>query len=65
MGKILYHINNVKFGESFYIDDDCRIMEYDELKGRIALRVLESLKENNVLDVVVYTSDNNERINLV
>ena len=65
MGKILYHIKSVKFGKSISIDNVCSIMEYNELKGRVALRVLESLKNQNVLDVVVYTSDNNETINLV
>lgn len=60
--KINYHF---KDGNAVSIDFNEDNLDYDELKGKIAIRVLESLKAQNELDMVVFTSDNNETINLI
>ena len=60
--KINYHF---KDGNAVSIDFNEENLDYDELKGKIAIRVLESLKAQNELDMVVFTSDNNETINLI
>ena len=65
MGKILYHLNEVKNSLAVSVDFETDSMDKNLLKGKIALRILESLKTQKVLDVVVYTSDNGERINLI
>ena len=62
MGKILYHL---KGANAVSIEFDAEDWENEELKGKIAVRVLESLKVQNVLDVVVFTSDENKTINLI
>ena len=60
--KINYHF---KDGNAVSIDFNEDNLDYDELKGKIAIRVLKSLKAQNELDMVVFTSDNNETINLI
>ena len=60
--KINYHF---KDGNAVSIDFNEDNLDYDELKGKIAIRVLESLKAQNVIDMVVFTSDDNETINLI
>ena len=65
MGNIAYHFNEVKTSEAVTLDFNEKSMEDCLLKGKIALRVLESLKKQRILDVVVYTSDDGERINLI
>lgn len=60
--KINYHF---KDGNAVSIDFNEDNLDYDELKGKIAIRVLESLKAQNELDMVVFTSDDNETINLI
>ena len=62
MSKISYHL---KKGNAVCIDFNEDNLEYDELKGKIAFCILESLKVQNVLDMVVFTSDDNETINLI
>ena len=61
MSKIAYHL---KDRDPVYIDFDEDDLEHDELKGQIAFCILESLKAQNVLDMAVRTSDDNETINL-
>jgi hypothetical protein len=65
MGKILYHLNEVKNSLAVSVDFETDSMDKNLLNGKIALRILESLKTQKVLNVVVYTSDNGERINLI
>ena len=62
MSKISYHF---KDGNAVSIDFNEDDLEYDELKGKVAFCVLESLKVQNILDMVVFTSENNEVINLI
>ena len=62
MSKISYHF---KDGNAVCIDFNEDGLEYDELKGKIAYCILKSLKVQNVLDMVVFTSDDNETINLI
>ena len=62
MSKISYHL---KKGNVVCIDFNENSLEYDELKGKIAFCILESLKVQNVLDMAVFTSDDNETINLI
>ena len=65
MGKILYHLNEVKNSLAVSVDFETDSMDKNLLNGKIALRILESLKKQRILDVVVYTSDDGERINLI
>ena len=65
MGKILYHLNEVKNSLAVSVDFETDSMDKNLLNGKIALRILESLKTQKVLNVVVYTTDNGERINLI
>ena len=65
MGNISYHINEIKKSEAVTLEFDEKSMKDDLLKGKIALGVLESLKRQKILDVVIYTSDDNERVNLI
>lgn len=65
MGNIAYHFNEVKVSEAVTLEFNEKSVEDNLLKGKIALRVLESLKRQKVLDIVVYTSDDGERINLI
>ena len=65
MGKILYHLNEVKNSLAVSVDFETDSMDKNLLNGKIALCILESLKTQKVLNVVVYTSDNGERINLI
>lgn len=65
MGNISYHINEIKKSEAVTLEFDEKSMNDDLLKGKIALGVLESLKRQKILDVVIYTSDDNERVNLI
>jgi hypothetical protein len=61
MGKILYHLNEVKHSIAVSVDFETDSMD----KGNIALHVLESLKTQRILDVVTYTSDNGKTLNLI
>lgn len=65
MSNIAYHFNEVTKGEAVTLEFREDLIEDNSLKGKIALRVLEGLKRQKVLDLVVYTSDNGERINLI
>lgn len=62
MGKILYHL---KEGNAVSIEFNVDDLVQDELKGSIAIRVLESLKTQNVLDSVAFISEDNNTINLI
>lgn len=62
MGKILYHLKEDKaVSLEFNVDN----LTHDELKSVIAIRVLESLKNQNVLDFVVYISEDDNQTNLI
>ena len=62
MGKILYHLKEDKaVSLEFNVDN----LTHDELKSVIAIRVLESLKNQNVLDSVVYISEDDNQTNLI
>ena len=62
MGKILYHLKEDKaVSLEFNVDN----LTHDELKSVIAIRVLESLKNQNVLDSVVYISEDDNHTNLI
>ncbi len=65
MGNIAYLFNEVKVSEAVTLEFNEKSLEDDLLKGNIALHVLESLKRQKVLDIVVYTTDDGERINLI
>ena len=62
MGKILYHLKEDKaVSLEFNVDN----LTHDELKSVIPIRVLESLKNQNVLDSVVYISEDDNQTNLI
>ena len=65
MGKILYHFRVLKNSEAVSIDFETDLTDKNLLRQEVALRVLESLKIQKVLDVVVYVSNDGERINLI
>lgn len=65
MGKILYHFKEVLNSEAVSVDFEVDSMDENLLREKIALRVLESLKKQNILDVVVFTFDNGKTINLI
>lgn len=63
MGKILYHLKedkaiSISFNAPNNVNDDWQ-------KGIIAIQVLKSLKKQDILDSVIYTTNNNETINLI
>ena len=62
MGKIAYHL---KGADVVSIAFNAENLKGDELNGKIAIRILESLKAQNALDMVVFTDENNETINLI
>ena len=62
MGKILYHCRE---SIAVTLDFDDNNLKSHELKGKVAIKVLESLKEQKIIDVVTYISDENKTLNLI
>ena len=66
MGKIAYGIKSDLSPKPSPISIDLSEDENIEIiKGKAALRILESLKKNGIIDFAVYTSDDNIVINLI
>jgi len=63
MGEILYYLKNTNNLIKVVVDDD--VFEHGKSKEKIAMRVLESLKNQNVLGCVEYISDDNEKNNVI
>ena len=63
MGKIVYYLNSTNTPVSVEIDETT--FENNNFKEVILNRVLESLRNQNVLGFVTYISDTNENISII